>query len=301
MKYLLAAVILFALCRPVSAQTNEVDWNAVADSAQQWAQQNLDDDALRALQNVDRDKVEDFLKHYQDYLNGSYVLDVAQLKAAANAILPVLNAHEETQPYAAWLRSRLDYFEAAEEMEAAAPKGATNPTAFSNPSFKTQQQVWNKELAARPWPKAAVAMVPKLKPIFDREGMPAELVWIAEVESGFDDSARSPAGAAGMFQLMPLTAKDSGLSLCREINGASLNSRPGPPQNIYAGFTAGLATGDWRSQPTIVAGELCRRPFNAITHPAMRPLPRICRPKRRCTCPRWKPPSGNAKGGNWNI
>jgi len=64
--------------------------------------------------------VEDFLKHYQDYLKGDYVLDLAQLKEAVTTVTPLLEAHEETQPYAAWLRSRLDYFEAAQEMQALA-------------------------------------------------------------------------------------------------------------------------------------------------------------------------------------
>jgi membrane-bound lytic murein transglycosylase D len=53
--------------------------------------------------------------------------------------------------------------------------------------------------------------VPKLKSIFSSEGVPPELVWIAEVESSFDPRVRSPAGAAGMFQLMPATAKRYGL------------------------------------------------------------------------------------------
>ena len=83
-KYLLAVVMLFAFCHPAPAETNDVDWNAVLDSAQHWVRENLDDDVLRALQNVDRDQVEDFLKHYRDYLQGSgYVLDVAQLKDGA--------------------------------------------------------------------------------------------------------------------------------------------------------------------------------------------------------------------------
>ena len=52
-----------------------------------------------------------------------------------------------------------------------------------------------------------------MKPIFTAQKMPPELVWVAEVESSFDRHALSPAGAAGLFQLMPDTAKRFGLSL----------------------------------------------------------------------------------------
>jgi membrane-bound lytic murein transglycosylase D len=55
--------------------------------------------------------------------------------------------------------------------------------------------------------------VPELKPIFAAQKIPPELVWVAEVESGFDRRAVSPAGAAGLFQLMPDTAMRFGLSL----------------------------------------------------------------------------------------
>jgi membrane-bound lytic murein transglycosylase D len=51
-----------------------------------------------------------------------------------------------------------------------------------------------------------------LKPVFAAQGVPPELVWLAEVESSFNPSARSPVGAAGLFQLMPPTAKSLGLA-----------------------------------------------------------------------------------------
>jgi peptidoglycan lytic transglycosylase D len=41
--------------------------------------------------------------------------------------------------------------------------------------------------------------------------LPDDLVWVAGVESNFDASATSPAGAVGMWQLMPALAKDESL------------------------------------------------------------------------------------------
>lgn len=211
----MALAMLFALCRPMSAQTNDIDWDAVMNTAQQWAQDNLDTNVLQVLQNVDRDKVEDFLKNCHDHLSGDYVLDLSQLEGAADAVLPLLDAHEETEPYAAWLRSRLDYFSVVDQMQAAMPKlpPGTNATVPLNPGFKIERQIWNQQVVSRPWPHAAIEIVPKLKPIFAAQGVPDELVWLAEVESDFDARARSPAGAVGMFQLMPDTAKTYGLSL----------------------------------------------------------------------------------------
>lgn len=214
------AISLFLLssaCAVAPAQTNEVDLGDVMDTVQQIAQDNLDPDVLRALQGVDQQQVEDFLNHYQDYLRGDYVFDVAQLKDAANAVLPLLDAHEETQPYAAWLRSRLDYFEVAEELKPAVPAPKPEPgkplPPRPNPPFKAEQEIWIRKVTPRPWPKGAAEIVPQLKPVFASEQVPPELVWLAEVESGFDARARSPAGAAGLFQMMPATAKQYGLSL----------------------------------------------------------------------------------------
>jgi membrane-bound lytic murein transglycosylase D len=213
-----AIVLLIASGSLARAQTNDIDIGDALDAAQQFAQDNLDPDVLQALQSVDRPKVEDFLNHFQDYLNGDRVLDVADLKDAANTILPLLDAHEETQPYAEWLRARLDYFDVAEELKAAAPPpvpqaGTNTPPISPNPPFKAEQEIWIKKVSPRPWPKGAEQVVPQLKTIFTDEGVPSTLVWLAEVESGFDASAKSPAGAVGMYQLMPVTAKNLGLSL----------------------------------------------------------------------------------------
>lgn len=187
----------------------------LVESAQEWAKENLDEDVLQKLPEVDRAQVEKFLKQFQDQLKGQYVLDLVALKDAAKAVLPLLDAHEETKPYAAWLRSRLDYFEVAEELrkQQPPPKSVPGepPKPAPNPSPGTEQKFWKAELRDREWPSGATELVPKLKPIFATERVPEQLVWLAEVESGFDPDARSPVGAAGLFQLMPETAKYLGL------------------------------------------------------------------------------------------
>lgn len=53
----------------------------------------------------------------------------------------------------------------------------------------------------------------RLKSIFRDVGVPPALVWVAEVESSWNARARSRAGAVGLFQLMPATARDLGLDI----------------------------------------------------------------------------------------
>lgn len=202
------------------AQTNAVT-HAVNEPAgfsgwlgavQEWAEENLDENLLAALEEGDQTRVETFLQQLGVELGGEYVLDLAALKEAALVILPLLEAYEETQPYGAWLRARLDYFEAAQALQAITPTvlktspGKTVPPP-AKPTVASQRKVWTQTLAQRPLPCGADRLVPQLKALFAREGVPGELVWLAEVESAFDRRALSPAGAAGLFQLMPVTAK----------------------------------------------------------------------------------------------
>ena len=55
--------------------------------------------------------------------------------------------------------------------------------------------------------------MPRLRAAFAAEGVPPELAWLAEAESSLNPAARSPAGAKGLFQFMPATAKAEGLSI----------------------------------------------------------------------------------------
>lgn len=56
-------------------------------------------------------------------------------------------------------------------------------------------------------------LISSLKGIFQKEGVPRDLVWLAEVESSLNPKAESKAGAVGIFQLMPATAERFGLKV----------------------------------------------------------------------------------------
>ncbi|MFH1970225.1 MAG: lytic transglycosylase domain-containing protein [Verrucomicrobiota bacterium] len=177
-----------------------------------------------------------------------------------------LDADPATQPWADWLRQRLDYFEMANVAVQEVPPGPAIPlakTSFFPPApFASKPEIsphptpahspaitpsghkefhlvmprtppakapvslqveskryslirnfsrWQKKLANRPAPPNATALIPRLKKVFQSEGLPPELVWMAEVESSLNPAARSPAGALGLFQLMPATARRFGL------------------------------------------------------------------------------------------
>ncbi len=58
--------------------------------------------------------------------------------------------------------------------------------------------------------------IPAFSPLFTRYGFPEELIYFIAVESAFNPNAISKAGAAGMFQFMPATAREYGLTVTED-------------------------------------------------------------------------------------
>ena len=54
-----------------------------------------------------------------------------------------------------------------------------------------------------------------VKRVLARQGLPTDLAYLPHLESGYDPLARSRAGARGLWQLMPITARLAGLRVTR--------------------------------------------------------------------------------------
>lgn len=165
-------------------------------------------DGDESLEFPSRDQWNEFVTHLQSALNNNRLDELAAYEPQARTALAAFQVLPGYEDYVDWLKERLDYIEAAQQ-------AAKNPS-LPAPSAATlgipHYALWLNRVQARPVPVAAAELMPMLKEIFAGSGLPPELAWLAEVESTFNAEARSPVGACGLFQLMPTTARELGLS-----------------------------------------------------------------------------------------
>jgi len=157
----------------------------------------------------DQARWNDVMRRLQAALAGTDPHALLQFEPEARAALAALRNLPGGDEYADWLAERLDYIEAARELP---PRPPAPPAGKPAVQFIPHYDLWVKRTQKRATPPGAAEFVPRLRPLFATGGVPGDLVWLAEVESGFNPSARSPVGARGLFQLMPATAKELGLS-----------------------------------------------------------------------------------------
>jgi len=210
MKKIMVVWILMVACvSSVWAWPWEVDWAVVEETGAQLFDEWAPDVVRNQFEWPGSEAWMKWGQSLEAALQSYELIDLAWLKPEALAALSMLRSFPAAEPYADWLTQRIDYLDMAAEVSLPEPAVVAPP----KPAAVSQTSTWERKMASRPAPARAAALVPGLKTIFVSEGVPPELVWLAEVESSFNPEARSPVGALGLFQFMPASAERFGMRL----------------------------------------------------------------------------------------
>jgi membrane-bound lytic murein transglycosylase D len=164
-----------------------------------------------------REEADKLLGKIQKALESDSLSDLAAYEPQARLLLAFLNTIPEQADTAQWLESRLDEIQEAKAVTTIPYKTPTHIKPNSNQPSPTTDRIpyyesWLKRERNRVSSPVDDSLINELKKAFKAEGVPSELIWIAEAESSMNPTARSPSGAKGLFQLTSDTAKRLGLS-----------------------------------------------------------------------------------------
>ena len=236
LSWLFLSVVLCAWGHPGYSKAQE---DALDDLDRMGSQFFQEVDLLDDLEPPNQEEWGEFWKCIEGALQSDSLDDLSWLMPYAKTAAKFLRATSEGQPYADWLEQRLDYFDMARSVWRAVPSAGSEiippverthakfrPAPPSRPAgappppsavtarrmaIARSPSAWKRKLANRPMPPNAHALTPILKNAFRSEGVPTPWIWLAEVESTMNPSAKSPVGAAGLFQFMAPTAQRFGL------------------------------------------------------------------------------------------
>jgi membrane-bound lytic murein transglycosylase D len=245
---MLAASLVLTFTPNASAELTFPGSEELYEAGRTLFEQYAPDEVKAQFEYPSKEEWDQFLQRLQATLQGNDLQELASIERETRAALAAFRVIPGYEDYVDWLEERLDYIEAAGQAGDTPPTPATPPPATppepetkSSPSLKPSTSVpaletatiphydlWLGRMKARPVPKSAAEHLPALEEIFVKAGLPRELVWLAEAESTFNPEARSPVGALGLFQLMPATARDLGLST------ALPDERADPAKNAHA-------------------------------------------------------------------